>query len=413
MKKTILLSTIALLLAGVCGITSCEKNSSPGCQYGTDGAASDELPAYLQNCPGTYFEVPPTNPANGKQFNYDKFVNALMDSLPNVGGMQYAVMQGSFLYASGGRGDAREAGACPPLKMSACVKMNIASVTKMFTVAVTLKFLYDQGLDETATIGQFLPPSWNCPADVAALTFQQMFSHRSGMQQFSANNNFNQTLSYSGLKTFVQSGTNEDSIGVQQYRNANVALMRIIIPRLWQNRIDCPQELKDAPEVTDELSQKFYERAVKQFIFQPVGADGYLQRAEMGDFEPLNYNVNGSGGTTAGDWKAITGGGGWYMNAEDMVKVMSGLSNGTIVSNAIITAMRNKVMGTWNYINVNDGQLMGHGGDISESNGEWHSLLVYNATTDMSIAVNINTGVLPNGGGLSRAVQNAYNLAWE
>jgi len=410
MKKNLFFIVVFAAFVSTCTISSCKKESV-GCESGD--TAPTELPAYLQNCGSAYFEIPPTNPTNGKQFNYIKFEKALKDSLPAVGGVQYAVMKNGFTYLTGSSGFAREKGACPVLSLTNCNKMNIASVTKMFTVACALRLLYSQGLDETATLGQFLPPSWNVPATMANLTFIQMFRHRSGLHPFTVNSDFDNTLSYAGLRTLAKNGPATDSIGIQNYRNANAAMMRIIIPQLWKGVAGCPPELLNAGEITDALSQKYYEAAIRQFVLTPVGAEGELDGSDFAEFETLNYSVTGGTGFSAGNWSNKAGGGGWYMTAHDMAKVITGIFDGTIVSNTVATKMVSQNMGFWNYLAVTDGTLAGHGGDIGSGSAEWHSMLVYNTANGIALAVNINTGKLPAGGGLSTVVQNAYNKAWE
>jgi CubicO group peptidase (beta-lactamase class C family) len=402
-----------VLIAAICTVTACKKQKAT-CKYNEDIiSGASYLPAYIAGCSEVaYFEVPPTNPANGKSFNYTKFENAIRDSLIGYGGYQIAVLQGSFPMFVKSAGMAREAKECPKLELGNCNKMNIASVTKMMTAATTLKLLDLQGLDETATVGQFLPTSWNVPAGMANLTFQQMLSHRTGLHQYTKNSDFSNTLSYEGLRTLAKTGPNPDSISFRFYRNANVAMMRIIIPALWKNVAGCPAELQSAGEITDALSQKYYEQAVRQFVLTPVGATGELDAGTLDDFQTLYYSSNGSKGYSSGNWKGITGGGGWNMSAVDMARVADGIFDGSIVSSTIATNMINKVMGVWNYLPVTDGTLVGHGGDISGSEGEWHNVLLYNQNNRLSIAININSRTV-EGGGLYNIIVRAYNLAWE
>jgi D-alanyl-D-alanine carboxypeptidase len=401
---------ICLLL--LISVAACKKTPA-GCEYDDNGTGSwDGWPAYIKFCTSTDFETPITDVTSGKTFNHDKFIAALNDSLLNVGGVQYAVLQGGFVYLNSATGVARAEGACPEGALTPCNKMNIASCTKLMTAACVMKMLYDQGLDEDDTIGPFLPVHWSCPATMRALRFQDLLRHRSGLHQFTSNTNFDVTLGYNGLQTLAQTGPNTDSIGLSRYRNANYALMRIIIPALWKNLPSCPGALQAADTITDAISQQYYDEAIRQFVLNPVGAEGELDAAAMGDFETLYYTTSGANSSGAGNWKNKAGGGGWNMTALDMAKVINGIYNNVIVSTTVRDAMLNNGIGFWNNLTVTDGSFRGHGGDITTGSSEMHSLMVHHTTQNISIAVNINTGTI-NGLGLYNIVQNAYNQAWE
>jgi len=414
MNRLMNLTSLGIILLSFLFLcNACKTDKS--CQYDDNGSGlgNSYLPDYILDCVSVNLANAPSNSASGQSFNYSLFKQALFDSLPSsYGGVQYAVMQDGILHLSDANGEARGFGECPQMDLTACNKMNIASVTKMMTAAATLKLLEEMNMDETAAIGPYLPSSWGVPAAMANLTFQQMLSHRSGLHEFTANNSFDTTLSYEGLKTLAQNGPNVDSIGLRRYRNANAAMMRIIIPQLWKNVASCPIDLKNTQIIDDATSQKYYDRAIKEFIFDPVGADGELDATNLGDFETLYYDAGIENGRSTGNWKNKTGGGGWNMTAEDMARVEHGIFDGTIVSTDIADAMRSKAMGIWNFITVDDGSLIGHGGDINYGDAELHNLLVHNRNSNMTIAVNINMNTL-NGGGLYLIVQNAYNSAWE
>jgi len=416
MKKVLGNAVVAAFILVVATVSSCVKDKE--CKYKRDqGAGADYLPAYLSNCTAeAAHEVPPVSPASGKVFSYTKFEQLLLDSLTDVGGYQIAVTENGFPKFLKSAGYARETNECPDLVMTGCNKVNIASVTKILTIATTLKILDDLGMDETDSIGPYLPASWTVPAAVANTTFAALFRHRSGMQ--STNNDFQNTLSYNGLRTFVANGPIPANVGTFNYLNANVALMRIVIPELWKGLASCPAALKNAGEITDALSQTYYERAVKEFVLNKVNAEGELDApTALGDFETLYYTPTSSeGGASAGNWKNICGGGGWNMTANDLAKVMEGIFNGTIVSSVVLTQMQNLGMGLLNQITVTDGTLFGHSGDVSFSGGkEYHSIALYNPNNGLAIAVNINCGFKDpnNGGWLGWIVQRAYNGAWE
>lgn len=415
MKSIINYSFVLLLTAVLFTVAGCKKNPVE-CQYDDSGTGGwGEWPAYIKFCTSVDFETPITDVSSGKTFNHDKFIAALNDSLLNIGGVQYAVLQGGFVYLNGASGVARSEGSCPEGALTPCNKMNIASCTKLMTAACVMKMLYDQGLDENDSIGPFLPVNWQCPTAMRSLRFQDLLRHRSGLHQFTANSNFDVTLSFNGLQTLAQTGPNTDSIGFARYRNANYALMRIIIPALWKNLPSCPNALSNADTITDLISQQYYDEAIRQFVLNPVGAEGELDAAAMGDFETLYYLPGGGGSSGAGNWKNKAGGGGWNMTALDMAKVINGIYNGVIVSSTVRDAMLNNNIGFWNTLTVNDGQLRGHGGDIAGSPPpqEMHSLMVHHTTQNISIAVNINTGTINSGQGLYNIVRNAYDQAWE
>lgn len=410
MKKTLKKTLLALAaLVTITAFSGCKKDGGKAnCEL-----AEQEIPAAYAMCSKAYFEIPPTNAANGKTFNYTKFMALLEDSLSGIGGYQICLTEGGFTKFAASKGFARGPKECPPMNLTTCHRMNAASVTKMFTAAATLKLLYAQGLDEDDSIGPFIPASWNAPVGVRNLTFKQMFSHRSGMHMNSTNSDFDNTLSYAGLRTFVQAGVNSDSIGLQRYRNANVALMRILIPQIWKGAPGCPADLLAAGEIDDNESQKYYEQAIKTLIFSPVGVDAELDGTNLDEYKALYYVLDSNAtGHAEGNWKNKAGGGGWFINANDMCNVINGIFYGPIVSNNIATAMTSNFMGIWNTFNTPDGTFFGHGGDISTGSYEMHSMLVFNPSNGIAIAININSKP-KTAGGLTSTVQQAYIGAWE
>ncbi len=126
---------------------------------------------------------------------------------------------------------------------------NVASVSKSITAIAVLQALEANGLTIEAPIAPYLPSGWTRGRGFRngqSVTFRQLLTHTSGMNQrflqLKANGNEGPWGNdWDGLKFAVEKGVaarflgpDKYAAGNRSYKNANYALFRIIVPKLWR-----------------------------------------------------------------------------------------------------------------------------------------------------------------------------------
>lgn len=402
----------------ICFASACNSDNDDPCQFGADVLPEPEF-CTMSDLSQFYSELSNIDimDASGNIFDYVKFEQLLRDSLDNQAkGWQFALIHaGGFINGGASDGMARDEDECYPQEMTACTKINIASTTKLLTAAAVLKLLDENGLSINDPVAPYLPSNWNVPAGTDTLRFSDFLRHRTGLQ--STNDNFSTTLSFEGLRTFIEGGIQNPQS--YNYLNANFALMRIVIPRLWKMRPDCPPLLQES-NIDDIISQTYYSEYIRQKILFPAGVyDGYL-KAEMADLPiPTLYYTNAADGQGSGlgDWNAIAGGGGWHLSASDLAKVVATLENGnSVLSSSVRDDMRTLRMGYFNCPMTIQGRAYTHGGDIS-GGGEVHGFAGI-FPNNVAVALFLNSGFIASDGtsgssnDLVALVRNIYDQCW-
>ncbi len=384
--KTIFMVMSALAFVAMAG--SCAKDNKPNKCLGGEGSGFDV-------CSGIDIlgiEMGHTFPTGGTLDVYEMLtkISAKLDK--KVVGYQIAVNVNGLTRATSAYGKAKQSPDCE-ITMTDCSKFNIASQTKTITVAALLKLLDANGLTVDSSVSAYLPTAWTRTSYMNRLRFRHFISHRTA---FPGSNSANpNTSNWDACKTFVESTpqpafctnpSNPDGNGFD-YKNCNMALMRIIIPTLWRNLATAPAELKNAPQITDELCKKYYELYVKQFILIPANAAGSLKQSSPNDVLYYTFGSKDAGDDYYLDWTGHGGGGGWVMNAVDLAKTMYAIGNNdAICTSANRAIMRNHPTLGWsggftNAFNTTRGLAFGHGGDLNSQGGEMHG----------------NFAILPNG----------------
>lgn len=407
--KTTNYYVLLLLLISVLA-DGCKSDGSSGCWK--DNGAGASYPS--KNCFGSA-SVSTINDPAGPVINLDTLVKKIEDSLAGITGYQIAIAYNNNTVYLKSNGFARAIQQCHPMTMGSCNKCNIASVSKLITSTLTLKLLNDNGIDESAMIGSWLPDNWNTNAATDSITFRMLLSHTSSL--LSKNSDFYNTLTYNGIKNCLSQGVVDTLRGRSNYLNVNYALLRIIIPKLWQARADCPAALKNLTNINEADANKYYPQAVQNLILQPAGIQGVTLFDKPDDERTLYYDASipdGADGLDPGDWTTIAGGGGWYMSAGDLVLFMQALFNNLYVSSTIRSKMQSMTMGFWDQPVTEDGVALGHGGDVGDANTDgsgYHSKLLH-FPSGLSIAVNINSDLSYSPqNSLTRVVVKAYNYA--
>ena len=360
------------------------------------------------------------------QFDINLFEQNLIDYV-NWGGDQpvgwaYAITQNGQLASSGAFGNLIQEPDGTTTAISANSEINIASVTKFYTAIAVLQLLDRLNLTVHATIEEFIPPNWTVGENMNAMTFAHLLRHESGLD--TGNTDFDNTLSYAGIKQAVEDGVPIPPPDQSDYDNINFAIFRILIPSMQNQIPNAPQTDLDS----DSETQEAYKDYMQSEIFSVCG----LPNVDFTEPTPAPryYNKddvsNGVSGTTYGDWDNKSGGGGYYMSVIEMAAVNAFFQHSEdLLSNEDKQVIRDNYMGLDAYFNGDSRELhgkyygkngsIGNDSDPTVSQGMLSQIQMF-PINGVEIAVFVNsrnvtykTGV---DGFLRSSIKEAYNDAW-
>jgi CubicO group peptidase (beta-lactamase class C family) len=324
----------------------------------------------------------------------------------NVAGFSYGIADQSQLAIAGAGGLAQRA-PNPVHAMTSRTPSTVASVTKHFTGVAMLALLERNGLEPTEEILGHLPAAWDAAASFNDLTFEHLLTHTSG---------FNQLLTttavegagndWDGLQVMVE------QIGAQpgasrQYKNANFALQRVLIPALRR-------ELEGAsiPVVTEGNSRELYLQALDSIAFERLGIEDISCEPAAGQIEALSYNFGDA--TVAGRSWATTSSGcgghaGLQFNAQQLAEFLTGVRYSDHILSASSKAYMDANRAGWSSATpVEGGTAYSHGGDYFGGSGrETHTCVMRLPNgIDASLIINSDTPTSP-----CSVLVTAYNAA--
>jgi hypothetical protein len=246
------------------------------------------------------------------------------------------------------QGYARTAADSPEQLFLPSTKWQTASTSKMITALATIAIVDKlpkpaSGNPLDIPIKNYLPEGWQVSSAVQQITFGQLLSHTSGIQEEGGG------WTYDQLRPFFENQNLDLRNKSESYCNIAYSLLRLLIPAAAGfNYPPGP-----APDPNTAFSDKYVE-LVNQYVFAPVGVTGMACEPPTGsDAYALTYEYPG---TSPGyDWSKDNnlplylqaGPGGWWVSLEDMAPVMTSLSevNGLILSPTLWDRMLNIVNG--------------------------------------------------------------------
>jgi CubicO group peptidase (beta-lactamase class C family) len=279
--------------------------------------------------------------------------------------------------ANVGVGQARTAADAPAQSFLSSTKIPVASVSKVVTALAAIRILAKHGISLDAGIGGHLPSDWVLDPNVAAITFRQLLSHRSGIKDYG-----NVSQDYASLKTFftqkVDTTKNSVCTGPATinppnpfntidrspcYSNWNFAIFRVLLPVI--------DGFVDNPANRAAVLAATYIKIVQTNVFEPVGAIGVDAKPPTSGPQSTAYAFSyafpgTSGGFNWGDDTLGVGAAGWYLAVDDIAKVLTSLSNndGKVLTSAQIDDMETTPLG-WDVLKD------GAGYRWVEKNGGW------------------------------------------
>lgn len=370
---------------------------------------------------------------NGPTFSIDAFEDEIRSRLDEVAvGYSYALNL-SKQYARGDGVGAARLNQDGYVSQSVTKRMNIASISKTLTAVAILQLLEKNGLSIHDPIEPWLPDDWvkgygffqgqgKLQPEVV-LSFYDLLTHRSGIQQSIAdfseiNQEYKDAVSnkWDGLKTIVEFGVLPAYYQDQLYKNANFALFRIMIPKLWKASGDPAIAIGEINETTAAL---YYRAYLDSYVLSPSGVH-YADCADHSANPTLYYDgaktwVNGAEG---GDWILSCGSGGWYLSAYELAALMAHIRyNDEILSPSMRQLMDSNELG-WSYsksVNGEHGKYLAHGGTLffddeeADQAREMHGC-VMKFPIQVEASLLINSSI--NGKQPCSILKNAFDAAW-
>jgi len=366
--------------------------------------------------------------SNTETFNVDLFEQNLIDYVNWGGdapiGWAYAITQNGQLVRSDGFGNAVQEPDGTTTAMTANKEINVASVTKFYTAIVVMQLLEELDLTIHSLVAPYFPDSWVVGPNMDSMTFAHLMRHESGLD--TGNTDFDNTLSYAGIKQAVEDGVGVPPPDQADYDNINFAIFRILIPSLQNQLPNAPLADLDSDQTTRAVYKSYMQKA----LFDKVGMPN-IDFTEESNSPTRYYNINdisnGTSGDLYGDWDDKSGGGGYFMTVIEMAAVNAFFEHtNTIISDAARTIIKENYLGLDSYFDGDfrelHGKYYGKNGSISNNSnitiaqGVVTQIQMF-PSAGVEIAVMVNTrGVNYKTGFdsfLRSSIKEAFNDAFE
>lgn len=262
--------------------------------------------------------------SNDKVFSASTFKQNIITALGNKNiGYTFMINHKGKWADSAARGFARmsQDGAIPH---SVYKEMNIASVTKWLTAVGAMKLLAYKEIKLEDSIYKWLPKSWKLGNKVKTITFHQLLTHRSGL----TTDDIRYGTGYNALKTCIATGVVNEAKGYN-YSNVNFALFRIMFTFINDKNGALNTEAyhlsnKDTAAFAEYVAVR-YTQLMQNIVFTPSETGMVFCTPEDRATVTMMYNETtpATAGGNLGDWKLSAGGGGYYMSAYQVAKVMA------------------------------------------------------------------------------------------
>jgi Beta-lactamase len=254
------------------------------------------------------------------------------------------------------QGYARTTADSPEQLFLPSTKWQTASTSKVLTAITTIAIVDklpkpSSGNSLDIQIKNYLPDGWQVATAVQQITFGELLSHTSGIQEEGGG------MTYDQLQQYFENPSLNLTNKSECYTNIGYGLLRLLIPvaaGFNYPPLTNPLLVIDPSVDPNNLFSTKYVELVNQYVFAPVGVTGMNCEPPSGsDTYALTYEYPG---TSPGyDWTTqdgvelylLAGPGGWWVSLEDMVPVMTQLSQGggSILTSAQWDQMLNIVKG--------------------------------------------------------------------
>ncbi|MES9831004.1 MAG: serine hydrolase [Candidatus Thiodiazotropha sp. DIVDIV] len=241
------------------------------------------------------------------------------------------------------------------LNMSVYTRSDIASVTKQITSVASVKILEEAGLSIETKIKDYLPNGWSKGSGVNDLEFKDLLTHSTGWGQLWDNLNDKEQEDWNndwdGLKYVISLDASPGSS--YSYKNANTALLRILIPKIWVAMGGAPYE-----NVTSANHELIYLAYIQHNIFNPIGIYNVTCWLQPAEDEALAYSFDHVNTGGISHETSLTDGCGGHaglrLSAVELAKYLAYLRHSHEIITASQLALINQQELGWDY--ANDGK---------------------------------------------------------
>ncbi|MGC5171433.1 serine hydrolase [Microbacterium sp. DT81.1] len=211
------------------------------------------------------------------------------------------------------------------------VRMHVASVSKMITAMAAVKALADASVPVRTEIWPWLPMYWQPRGpNIDRVTFQMLLTHESGLWHATSDE-----IDFDEVKANVYRGALLGvPLGIEKYQNVNFSLFRILIPVLTgaiKPSMTAPSgDEAETDRLWDALTIKAYGDYVHENVFAPANVVHARTVSSAGDALAYRW-PNPAGGWDSGDLSDYSGTVAWHLSANELVRIMQALTDGSIV----------------------------------------------------------------------------------
>ena len=280
-------------------------------------------------------------------------------------------------------------------------RMHIASVSKFITAVATAAALAQQGSNADRKIQVDLPFRWHLGNNVNQITYRHLLTHGSGFVTGGS------ASDYETMKWKVYTGAG--AVGSYHYENMNFGLCRLLIPVLVGN---ISRDHRFPPQVDqdkawDAATIEHYKNFVQSTVFNRAGVSN-ASFAPAGPSGALAYGMPAAGGWDSGDLATMSGGAGWRLSVNELMKVMNTFRRkGTIMSPAAAQALLDSKFGIDNIFQTPLGNMYVKNGRWRR-NGQTEQCVAFFLPQDMELVVFVNSPIGVSGESLKGLVKTLY-----
>ena len=244
-------------------------------------------------------------------------------------------------------------------------KMHIASMSKTIAAMAFTQLAAQKGIRTSDKISKYLPASWTKGENVDQISFLDLFNHRSGIIGLGSNclnGSYSENI-YAGLKQLIAKGVKTTDRGKYCYQNANIGLMRILIPAMT-DYVFTGNDVTD-----DQQTQQLYLAYVQKNIFEKVGLTNIIPTYPSGD-PTYCYTYpypTGQKGWNPGSFSSTLGAYGWYLTPREAGKLY-----GTVLSSTDQSVLPTAYKDTLLLNNLGCFRIADVSGNIAYHDGWWY-----------------------------------------
>ncbi len=281
-------------------------------------------------------------------------------------------------------------------------RMHVASVSKLITGIAMYKLLDSKGISIDAKIINYLPAYWVKGPKINQISFRNLLNHTSGIEVPGSATNF------ATMKSEIQAGV--AAVGGYQYENTNFGLCRILIS-IINGDIDKNANFGIMNDVTwDLITINAYRNYVQAKVLTPAGvaSAGFTTPASNNAFAYRFPHLN-LGGWDSGNLSTVSGGAGWRLSVNEVLKVMDHLRRkNTILPAAKAQYLLDNKLGLDRVINTPAGKMYDKNGSWGTGAGDTEQCVATFLPGGYEIVVFVNSPIGAGAASLRNMVRDVY-----